>query len=63
MNAIICLEDLSLFWQLRANTLRILDGKRTKSDFVTLETARIYEECATELRAALPAPPSEDKAK
>ena len=49
----ITLQDLPLFWQGRANALRILNKKRKHSDIVTLETARIYEECATEIRASL----------
>lgn len=49
------LKDLPLFWQGRTNALRIVDGHAAKSDVTTLETARIYEECAAELRAALTA--------
>jgi hypothetical protein len=49
------LEDLPLFWQGRANALRTVDSHRTASDIVTLEEARVYEECATELRTALTA--------
>lgn len=57
MTVIYLLEDLPMFWQGRANALRILDRHQTKSDAVTVETARVYEECATELRAALAARP------
>lgn len=53
---VISLEDLPLFWQGRANALRALDGYRSESDVATLEAARIYEECATELRAAIVKP-------
>lgn len=49
------LEDLPMFWQARANALRFLDKHRSKSDAITLETARVYEECANELRAAMSA--------
>ena len=47
------LKDLPLFWVGRAKALRILDGKIKQSDHATLETARTYEECAKELRAAI----------
>jgi hypothetical protein len=47
------LADLPMFWQGRANALRILDSKRGQSDHATLETAWTYEECAKELAAAL----------
>lgn len=46
------LKDLPLFWQGRANALRIVDSHRAQSDAVTLEAARIYEECTAELSAA-----------
>jgi hypothetical protein len=49
----IALQDLTMFWMGRAKALRILDGARDKSDLWTLEAARIYEECAEELRKAL----------
>lgn len=49
----ISLKDLPLFWQGRANALRIIDSHRAQSDATTLEVARIYEECAAELRAAI----------
>jgi hypothetical protein len=50
---LIPLKDLPLFWQGRTNALRIVDSHNAKSDVTTLEIARVYEECATELRAAL----------
>lgn len=53
MTVIFPLKDLPLFWQGRANALRILDGQRTESNAATLEAARVYEECATELRASM----------
>lgn len=59
MTVIFPLEDLPLFWQGRANALRLVDGHRSKSDVATLEAARIYEECATELRAAMARPKKE----
>jgi hypothetical protein len=49
------LKDLPLFWRGRAKALRILDLHLVKSNDVTIETARIYEECATELLAAMTA--------
>ena len=49
----IALCDLPMFWQGRANTLRILDSKRGQSDQATLEQAWTYEECAKELAAVL----------
>jgi hypothetical protein len=48
-------KDLCMFWQGRANALRILDSHRSESDGATLEAARIYEECAKELAAAMEA--------
>jgi hypothetical protein len=47
------LRDLPLFWQGRTNALRIVNSHAAKSDVATLETARVYEECAAELRTAL----------
>jgi hypothetical protein len=52
---LIPLRDLPLFWQGRTNALRAVDSVAAKSDVATLETARVYEECAIELRAALAA--------
>jgi hypothetical protein len=45
------LKDLPLFWQGRANALRII----AKSDEINLECALVYEECIKELRIALAA--------
>lgn len=59
MTVIFPLEDLPLFWQGRANALRILDSHRTNSDIATLEAARVYEECAKELRASMALPRGE----
>jgi hypothetical protein len=50
---LIPLKDLPLVWRARTSALRIVDSHATKSNVTTLETARIYEECAAELRTAL----------
>jgi hypothetical protein len=58
------LADLPMFWQGRANALRILDSKRDKSDDGTLRTAEAYKECARELHAVLSTratPPTSDR--
>jgi hypothetical protein len=47
------LADLPMFWEGRANALRILDSQRGQSDHATLEQAWTYDECAKELREAL----------
>lgn len=57
---LIPLNDLPMFWQGRANALRILDESRDQSDPATLLEAWAYEICANELRAALRTPPGID---
>ena len=47
------LDDLPMFWQGRANALSISASKRGQYGEATLMEAKVYEECARELRAAL----------
>lgn len=47
------LSDLPMFWQGRANAFSILAGKQGQNGESTLMQAKVYEECARELRAAL----------
>jgi len=58
MTAIYPIEDLPMFWQGRANALRILVSESERAPLAsdaTLRQAETYEECAKELRAAMAA--------
>lgn len=54
-------RDLPLLWNGRANTLRILNGKRAQIDQATCGEADCYEQCAKELRELLSTPAVHDE--
>jgi hypothetical protein len=52
-------RDLPLFWQGRANALKIVNSRRDQSDPETAGQIQAYQECAEELRRALASAPAD----